>query len=716
MKFRERLKKLWRGKWAFGSVIVFFSLVFGLVLGIAYEELEWKSYDLRFRIRGPQSTKQDDIVIVDIDEQTFASLPAWPFPRSFFARVIRNLWAADAKLIVVDVMFTGPAAGDRREDLALAGAIKRAGNVILAGGIVTEVRRGREGANSYVEAPYRFFLDATGAKWGIINTDEDTDGYLRRYLLFQTHNRKGYLPLSLQAYLQLQRGADGAAEKIRFDVDGDFWVGNKRIPKRDFNSTLINYRGPARTFETYSFSEVIDDSTFNLQDFNREGVDDDVDRFTFLKENGVFKDKVVFVGASAKVLQDNKLTPFFGFRGRKRPLPGVEVHANALSTLLRGDFITRQGFLSSFSAVIFLTILTMVITKLLKPFKGLFAVAGLVLFYLVVTLYFFINHRLWMDIVTPMFSVIFCYVGNVIHQTLTEQRERVRIKKSWQQYMPKDVIEHMLESGDLPKFGGERREVTILFSDIRGFTTFTERHTSHAVVKKLSEYLTEMVDVIFQNAGTLDKFVGDEIMAVYGAPYYYKEHAKKACLTAIEMVDRLRVLQRTWASKKEDWFQIGIGINSGKVILGNLGSAQHFDYTAIGDDVNLGARLEGANKQYGTTIIISEFTYSMVKNEAKVRELDLVRVKGKKKPVRIFELRGMEDLTSIEQELVIDVYSEGLEYYKNLNWYQALQAFNRVLNYFPTDGPSRVYVKRCMDFIENPPPVNWDGVYEFTTK
>ncbi len=710
MKFNAQiLKKLWRSKWAFGGVAAFLAVLFSLFLGAVYDQLELKSYNLRFAVRGEQSVRQDGIVVVAIDDQSIASLRTWPFPRTYFARALLNLRAAGARMIIVDVEFTEASKKNPRADLLLAAAVKRAGNVILAGEVVNAGDRSRNIQNTFVQPPLKLLTEGAGSAWGIINVDEDADGFVRRYLLFQLHNRRPYLSISLRAFLKLRYGTSGLSG-LNVDDNGDFVARSQRIPKIDFNSMLINYRGPAGTFPTYSFEEVLDDKNFDL------GPDEDSDAFEIHKRAGTFRDKIVYIGASAEVLHDNKLTPFFSYQGVERKLPGVEVHASALSTLLRGDFIYRQGFLSSFLVVLLLAAVTMVVTKLLKPFRGLFAMLALMLLYIVISFYLFIQQNLWVDLVTPMFAIGLSYLGNMVHQTLTEQRERVRIKKSWEQYMSRDVIDSMLDGGELPKFGGERRELTVLFSDIRSFTTYTERHTSHAVVTKLSEYLTEMVDVIFKHAGTLDKFVGDEIMAIYGAPYALKDHALKACHTAIEMIDRLCVLQKRWSAMKEDYFEIGIGINSGKVILGNLGSSQLFDYTVIGDDVNLGARLEGANKQYGTTIIISEFTQKLVQREARVRELDLVRVKGKKKPVRIFELRSMEPLPAIEQDLIIDVYSEGLRYYKEMKWYQAMREFKRVLNYFPTDGPTRLYIKRCLDFTENPPQETWDGVYDFTSK
>ena len=706
----ETLQNLWRNQWLFGAVIAVVAAFLALILSYlpAFETLEFKTYDTRFGLRGELDTEADNIVVVGIDDESFAGLGKWPFPRVYFAHAIKNLRLAGARLVILDVEFTEPDPDNPRQDRVLAETVRRAGNVILAGKWVTEFAV-NDITYSYPLPPMEA-LQETRAPWGLVNVDEDIDGFVRRYLLFQGNSNSVYLSLSVLAYGLLSRTANGHDGRVQLEADGHFVVGNRRVPKIDYNSMLINFRGPAGTFPTYSFSEIIDDESLQLLG------DEDTDVFEMHKELGTFKGKIVFIGATAEELQDTKFAPFFGYRGRQRKLPGVEVHANALSTLMRGDFIRREPYALTLLMILLGAALATVATKWLKPFRGLFAVLGVLLLYFIWGVFAFIHFHLWVQIAAPFLAIALSYVGNVVHQTLTEQRERIRIKKTWEHFMSHNVIEAMLKSGKMPKFGGERRELTVLFSDIRGFTTFSERHSSREVVAQLHEYLTAMVDIIFKYGGTLDKFVGDEIMALYGAPYYYRNHAENACKTALEMVARLRYLQRKWSARKKDYFQIGIGINTGKVIVGNLGSSQLFDYTVIGDDVNLGARLEGANKQYGTTIIISESTYRAVRKKAVVRELDLVRVKGKKKPVRIFELRGMGSVPDIEQDLIINVYTQGLEYYKQQKWYEALTEFKRILHYFPTDGPTRVYIKRCLDFIENPPPENWDGVYEFTTK
>jgi len=709
MKISSRqFKKYWSNRWILGTAIAFFTAIFSMFFAnlSQFENLELTTYDARFKLRGEINTEKDNIKIVAIDDQSFVGLNrGWPLSRNLFARAILNLAEAGAKLIILDIEFAEPDYSNSRADTALAAAIMRAGNVIVSGKLAAEYTS-NDIYNSYLVPPIRLLLVA-GAKWGLINVIEDADGFIRRYLLFEKREDKVYYPLGIQAFLHLRSRSN---KKVIIENDGYFVAGNRRVPKKDFNSMLINYRGPAKSFPTYSFSSILDDVEFDLYG------DEDTDIFEIHKLEGTFNNKIVFIGASAEVLQDNKLTPFFEYKGIKRKMPGVEMHANALSTLLRGDFIVPQSAFLRVLLVFMLSFATMFITKWLKPFRGMFAIIGVLLAYVIWSFYAFIHTLVWVQITAPITAIILSYFGNVVHQTLTEQRERIRIKKTWQHFMAKNVIDNMLESGEMPTFGGERRQLTVLFSDIRGFTTYTEHHASQQVVHRLNEYLSSMVEIIFNNAGTLDKFVGDEIMALYGVPHPNKNHAEKACITALQMVNRLRALQNKWSQNNEEYFQIGIGINSGKMIVGNLGSSQLFDYTVIGDEVNLGARLEGANKQYGTTIIISEFTYKAVRKTAIVRELDLVRVKGKQKSVRIYELRGIGSIPSIEKDLIIDIYHQGLQCYKERKWYQALIEYKRILEYFPTDGPTRVYIKRCLEFIENPPPENWDGVYEFTTK
>lgn len=682
-------------------LVAYLISLFGII-----QNLELKSLDLRFKLRGDLSTDNSNIILVTIDDQSFVSLQKkWPFPRSYFAKAVRNLTEAGAKLIILDIEFTEPSLVDPEEDYLLAQAISEASNVILGGKIAVEYGS-HETLNKYIIKPIKPLLDA-GGKWAYVNIDHDPDGFIRRYNLFQYNEGLIYLPLAIEAIRILQKIP---LSKINPENHDNFIVGNKKIPKYNFDSMLINYYGPAHNFLTYSFANILDDAEFDLAE------DEDTDIFEIHKASGTFKDKTVLIGASAEELQDNKFTPFFEYDGKKRKMPGVEMHANALNTILNDDYIYPLHSFGEIIIILVLSLTAMLLSKSLKPYQGL--IGGVII--LGIFAYFcflvFIKFNVWVRFLLPITAFMLSYGVNTIHQILTEQREKGLYRKTFQQYVSRSVVDTMLNTGELPKFGGERRTLTVLFSDIRSFTTFSEKYPPEVVVQRLKEYLSAMVDIIFHHEGTLDKFVGDEIMAVYGAPYYFDNHAEQACQTALDMVAELRHSQKELSEQQMEYFQIGIGINSGNVIVGNLGSMQLFDYTVIGDEVNLGARLEGANKFYSTTIIISESTYNEVKAKAIVRELDIVRVKGKKKPVKIYELRGMHSLPSIENELIIDIYTQGLELFRTRKWNQALRQFRRVLRYFPSDGPSRLYTQRCLDFLENPPPEDWDGVFDFTVK
>jgi adenylate cyclase len=702
------MKKLIKSKQFIATIITVLCVIVAFILSAVgiIETLHLSSINMMFSLRGPSAVPDTSIVIVTVDDLSMASLPSkWPYPTSYYARLVRNLTSAGAKLIVFDIEFTEPNVDDPQSDVDFAKAINDADNVVLATKIVYEM--GSFDIENRHMVKLLPPLVRSSASVGLVNMIEDIDGFLRRYLLFQNINERTYYSLAIEALRKLEDSVIPEDQNLFGPV---LQVGDRKIIKITPNTIMINYRGPAETFRTYSIASVLDDSEFNMSD------DEDTDVFEMHKEWGTFRDKIVFIGASAEELQDIKNTPFLKYEGKQRKMPGVEIHANALSTILRGDYFRYVNIWLQVLGVLVLAFVACLVTLRIKPFKALGTVVGMSLLSALLVFVLFAKFNLIIMMTSPIMAILLSFVTSLLYQTVIEQREKRRIRQTFQQYVAPAVVDKMLSSGVLPSYGGERRELTVLFSDIRKFTTFSESREPEVVVSRLSEYLTEMVEVIFNNNGTLDKFVGDEIMALFGAPYYLDDHAEKACHTAVAMLDRLRELQKRWSADKKGYFNIGIGINTGNVIVGNLGSSQLFDYTVIGDEVNLGARLEGANKQYATTVILSESTYNLVSDVAKVRELDLVRVVGKKRPIRIFELRGMNSLPQIEQDYIIDVFSEGLRAYRERRWADALKGFRRVLRYFPSDGPSRIYTMRCLDYIENPPPHDWDGVFEMKTK
>jgi len=703
------MSKIFRNSGYLGGVLVVAVMVVLFVVNILgmFDNLELKTYDLRFRLRGVKNVDNAGIVMVTIDDQSFVSLKSrWPFPRAYFARVIENLADAGAALIVLDIEFAEPSSVSASDDQAFANAIRKFPRVILAGKVVAEYGANMT-LNRYAIKPLSKFTDA-GAKWAFANVYLDEDGFIRRYNLYQDLFGNTYYPLAVEALRYIQ---GVPPEKVVMNRNGKFIVGKVAIPRYGADDMLINFFGPTQHFPTYSFSNILDDQRFSLPDTT-----EDTNVFEIYKQSGLFKNKIVWIGASAEELQDNKFTPFFQFDGVKQKMPGVEMHANALYTMMTGSHVHPASPWLVLLTILALGGLSILLSTYVKPILGFILGLAIASIYALFSLAAFVQLQVWLPLVFPLTCFSLCYVVNIVNKILIEQREKGRYRKTFQQYVARSVVDSMLNSGELPKFGGERKILTVLFSDIRAFTSYSEKYPPETVVQRLTEYLTAMVDVIFRHRGTLDKFVGDEIMALFGAPYYFANHAEHACLTALDMVASLRKIQKSWSEKEMEYFQIGIGINTGKVIVGNLGSIQLFDYTVIGDEVNLGARLEGANKHYSTTIIISEATYNQVRDKAIVRELDFVRVKGKKRPVKIYELRGMYSLPSIEKDLIIDVYSYGLDLFKEKKWTQALKEFRRVLRYFPSDGPSRVYTLRCLEFIENPPPENWDGVFEFAVK
>ena len=283
------------------------------------------------------------------------------------------------------------------------------------------------------------------------------------------------------------------------------------------------------------------------------------------------------------------------------------------------------------------------------------------------------------------------YLGITVYRYMTEEKEKKKIRGAFQYYLTSSVINEMLKDPSKLKLGGDKKNLTVLFSDIRGFTTISENMTPEDLVHLFNEYLTAMTDIVFKYDGLLDKYMGDAIMAVFGAPLDQPDHALRACSTALDMMEELKKLQKKWADEGRPVLDIGIGISSGDMVVGNMGSQMRFDYTVMGDSVNLGSSLEGINKEYGTNIVISEYTYAAVKDALFCRELDSVRVKGKKLPVKIYELLG-EKKDAEKWEKAVSLFEEGLSKYKQGLWDEAIAAFRKVLEVRPDDAPAKLYI------------------------
>ena len=667
-----------------------------------FEALHLKTVNSFFKARGPIQPPDTSIVIVTVDEQTFKSLPAsWPYPGSYYAHLVRNLTRAGARVIVFDADFIETNAARPEEDFEFAEAIHESGRTILAGKIVYEMKQGGV-MRGYLLKP-NAWLEEVAHSWGLINSMEDSDGFWRRYLLFFEFGDRIYYPLALEALKFLENPTIPEEANKRGD---EFIIGKYRIPKIGANAMMINYNGPAgESFRTFPLSSVLDDPSFDL----RSG---DTDHFDVLLHEGAFRDKIVFVGAVDRELWHIKYTPFYGYKGSHRKMADVEVHAHALSTIRREHFLRPPDAFVEFVLLSVLVILAAILVFNVRAWQSLTAGALLLVALHLGALALFLHRGLIMNLTMPFLGILFCYAGGMLLTVARDRREKHRIRKIFRQNVSPAVIEEMIGRAKLPEFSGESRELTVLFCGIRSFTALAEEGEPEKVVSKLADYFGQMVDIIFKHKGTVNKFIGEQIMAIFGAPLSFADHAEFACRAALEMAEKLRLLTKRAGDAGSRPYEAGIAVNTGQAIVGNLGPKQLFNYSVVGSESNLAAQLETANRLYGTDVIISENTYAHVQGKAKAREIDQVRVGNVSKPLRIYELRSMERLPTPEQELIIEAFAEGLRQYRNRHWGEALKTFRRILRDFPDDGPARLYTIRCLDFLEKPPPPDWDGIYD----
>ncbi len=707
------------GKTLFGAAIGGFSWLLVLILYLSglLEPFELKMYDNLCRLSASSSRTPEEIALVVVDQGSLDDASRelginWPWPRQMYFPILQLCVLGGARAIAFDILYTEPSAYGVADDQLLAEAFKESGRVLLPLFLSTEElaqqdwllglldrislplqNLSKRQSNSYpsTKAPIRPLAESS-AGLGNVHIPPDPDGIYRRLPLVFRHGDRWIPSLGLAVVLHLERSGSLVLDDIGLHL------GTKTVPLDRRGDFLLSFYGEGREYHRYSASKV-------------------VQSFVALQEGGkpiynpeVFRDKIVFVGFTAPGLFDLKPTPMSSV------YPGLAVHATLVANLLHEDFRTRMQppwLLAIAAAVAIITGITvMLLSKIWQ--LGLLTLSygvGLVLF---VGISF--RQNLWVDTVLLTANLGVAFGLSSAFSYATEGRQRRQIKSMFSHYMSELLVQDLIKNPDKLRLGGEKRVLTVFFSDLAGFTTLSEKLTPEEVVALLNRYLTAMTDIILASGGIIDKYEGDAIMAFWGAPVPQDDHAARACIAALDNQRRLDLLREEFVAMGLPPVYARIGINTGEMIIGNMGSTQRFDFTVMGDSVNLASRLEGAGKAYGTSIIISEDTYRQAADRVEVRELDRLRVKGKEVPVRIYELLArIGDLDDTTRQ-VRDLFATGLIHYRQQQWTKAIEYFQMVLALAPEDGPSRTFVQRAERFIKEPPSPTWDGVYRLTSK
>ena len=681
--------------------------------------------DLRFRKRDVLK-KEKDVVIVNISSDSYTALPArWPWPISYYTKLIKNLRRAGAKVIGIDIIFPPSPGMTTKEDLEFKQTLSEFSYTVLAGKVKSEETKFtlQQAAQSYGNR----FIDKN-IRFGIVNLPSDIDEVRRRYMPFiYDENQNLRIPTFsmavLNAYYNLE---NNITAELR---EGTFHYNQKTIPLYDNTSFLINYYGPDSTFPRVDIADILDDSTLTTVDEETYGTQIntfDNPEYGVLHDN-ILTNKIVIIGSTDPEDKDLFLAAPSKKRLEDRMMYGAEIHANVIQSIIDNNFIRRQSPTLTFFIVFGLSLFTYVLTAGLKSIRTQYSVLveilgiALILSELFIiywaSLQLFIEQNYLTDMTSPALVVIISYVSSTIYSYVSERRQKILIKGMFSQYVNPTIVDELVAHPEKLRLGGERKEVTVFFSDIENFTQISESIQPENLVTILNEYLSEMTSIIIEHNGTLDKYEGDAIVAFWGAPLPQTDHALRACRAAVRMQRRLEELRPQWKQQGKPELKIRIGINTGEVVVGNMGGANRFDYTVIGDSVNLGSRLEGANKQYKTKIMISESTYRYARDYIYARELDLLVVAGKTEPIRVYELVGLiEEKLSHNQEQFLRMYTKGLTHYRQRDWQTAIGAFERALDLFPDDYPCQLYIERSDLYRSSPPPEDWNGVFILKTK
>ncbi len=748
------------------------------------EILESQMIDLRFKSRGPLEPGPEVILVV-IDEKSQDVLGRWPWPRSVLARLVDKLTEYNAFTIGFDMVFSesgddvylqalrlidqqaaAEGLGDhvlsklrknfsekKTGDQRFAEAMARHGNVVLGFFFhddpadirhlsKEQIARGfrdierfryrrfdiedprgmkyidRDLKRPAVEANLPLFAEAA-YQAGYFNFVPDADGIVRKYPVVMKGGDHYYAPLWLHMIANYREKPNPYFRADRFGIQ-EVKVGDMDIPVDLKGQFLINYYGGPKTFQHYSVSDILEDKL----------------------SPEIFDSRIVLIGATGKGIYDLRATPF------ERVFPGVEINATIIDNIVQENFLKRPPWSETFTLLMILLFgaaLTCLLSRV-GPLQGFFTSLLFLLGYYIVNLelfqgsptlnvfagwfidYQWIRTGYLLNLVYPSLEILLLYISLTTVNYFRENRQKQFIRGAFGQYLSPTVVRQLVENPGLLKLGGEVNRMTAFFSDVAGFSTISEKLTPQQLVALLNEYLTAMTDIILRYEGTVDKYEGDAIIAFWGAPLPHADHALRACLASLEMQNQLAHMRAEWKRQGRAELHTRIGLNTGLMTIGNMGSTHRMDYTIMGDSVNLASRLEGVNKVYGTEIMISQFTYEDVKDRIACRELDLIRVVGKTEPVAIYEVLGEKGELDPALEQAMSLFAEALACYRKKQWDQAIACFNRVLEIRPEDKPSQTFIERCLGFKNARKdgrraedrqfqlPEDWDGVYQMTSK
>jgi adenylate cyclase len=626
--------KKWYVPVLIGVTITLIFSFFAVVKLLPLERLELLLYDFRYHLRGSLKPPPE-ILIVAIDDQSLAALGRWPWDRKTVASIIETLSSLGAKVIFLDVILSEPSPGDDK----LAAAIGHAGNVVLP--IVFDFSGERKSVKDPAFSDnafpmvrgtdnFKLFpplqaksallplkdLSAKAASLGHINMVPDRDGVLRWEVL--AVEQDGELFPSVD--LQVARMAEGLPiEAMTLKATEGVQLGERFIPTDPWQRALIHYYGPAGTFPAVSAIDLLRGK------INASTV----------------KDRIVLFGATAVGIYDLRVTPV------SPAMAGVEKHASVISSFLEGRLVQRTGTLITILIILLSGLTFSILIGKVRAIAGAVVTVGYLGVLFLLAYHAFTAEGLWLDLSYCANNVLAIYLAVSVYRYATEERYAKKIRAMFSSYVTEKIVAELIKNPNLAKLGGERRELTVLFSDVRGFTVYSEQHAPEEVVTILNEYLGEMTKCIFRWDGTLNKFVGDMIVAFWGAPLPQENHAELAVRCALDMRRRLKDLHEKWIAEGREPLDCGIGINSGEAVVGNIGAeGKKMEYTVIGDNVNLGARVEALTRKYETSIIITEYTLAYLKSvlasqslgHVIINGLDRVAVKGKKQPVAIYEV------------------------------------------------------------------------------